>query len=456
MRNPRKTILALCLCVAAAFATPCFAQAVQPSTPEKTSPAPTAYETVPPGPQAPLRATIAPGVTSAVGIHTLPLASCVVAPAGQGADRKAIARFFANNMGWGQFFARPTATGKADAELSVRCEAAGQITTQDVTLRAAAYPTTEMPAPPQAPRPTGRVRAPLTVEQAGRMRNDELVAAGYPPAPDPENRGAYSAWLHEVTTPMLILPPDTRPSPFMRHDYGLVRNGPATSNNWSGYELRGTGAPYTHVEGTWIVPGVSLPANVGAYSSIWVGLDGDGTKDLAQAGTEQDAFDLLGIYRIMTYRAWTELLPNQPFEQVIPNFVVKPGDWIEISVWIGNADFVPRLDGGFMVVEMVNLNDNICYCWGFTPLNGTKVGGTESEWIMERPTLCDSSGFCFLTDLANFGTANVFINAAADSGATWCCGTGSFPITMKSDTGTILSTPSLIRRGITFAWSAFH
>ena len=42
MRNPRKTILALCLCVAAAFATPCFAQAVQPAVPGKASPAPTA------------------------------------------------------------------------------------------------------------------------------------------------------------------------------------------------------------------------------------------------------------------------------------------------------------------------------------------------------------------------------------------------------------------------------
>jgi competence protein ComEA len=41
MRNPRKTILALCLCVAAAFATPCFAQAVQPAVPGKASPAPT-------------------------------------------------------------------------------------------------------------------------------------------------------------------------------------------------------------------------------------------------------------------------------------------------------------------------------------------------------------------------------------------------------------------------------
>ena len=40
MRNPRKTILALCLCAAAAFATPCFAQAVQPAVPGMASPAP--------------------------------------------------------------------------------------------------------------------------------------------------------------------------------------------------------------------------------------------------------------------------------------------------------------------------------------------------------------------------------------------------------------------------------
>jgi competence protein ComEA len=42
MRNPRKTLLALCLCACAAFATPCFAQAVQPAVPDKASPAPTA------------------------------------------------------------------------------------------------------------------------------------------------------------------------------------------------------------------------------------------------------------------------------------------------------------------------------------------------------------------------------------------------------------------------------
>ncbi len=41
MTNPRKTILALGLCAAVAFAMPCFAQAVQPAVPGKASPAPT-------------------------------------------------------------------------------------------------------------------------------------------------------------------------------------------------------------------------------------------------------------------------------------------------------------------------------------------------------------------------------------------------------------------------------
>ncbi len=40
MRNIRKTIVALWLCVGGAFVTPCFAQAVQPVVPGKSSPAP--------------------------------------------------------------------------------------------------------------------------------------------------------------------------------------------------------------------------------------------------------------------------------------------------------------------------------------------------------------------------------------------------------------------------------
>src|ERR1700675_3629240 len=47
MRIPKIRILALCLCVAAAFATASFAQAVQPSTPGTASPAPMAKPSKP-------------------------------------------------------------------------------------------------------------------------------------------------------------------------------------------------------------------------------------------------------------------------------------------------------------------------------------------------------------------------------------------------------------------------
>jgi competence protein ComEA len=40
MRDTKKTIFALCVCAAAAFTAPCFAQAVQPPVPGKASPAP--------------------------------------------------------------------------------------------------------------------------------------------------------------------------------------------------------------------------------------------------------------------------------------------------------------------------------------------------------------------------------------------------------------------------------
>jgi competence protein ComEA len=42
MTLPRKVLLALYLCAAAAFATPCSAQAVQSAVPNNTNPAPTA------------------------------------------------------------------------------------------------------------------------------------------------------------------------------------------------------------------------------------------------------------------------------------------------------------------------------------------------------------------------------------------------------------------------------
>jgi competence protein ComEA len=63
MRVPTNAFIALCLCAIAAFATPCFAQAVQPSTPGTASPPPTAKPSKP-------RPAANPAATQLIDINT--------------------------------------------------------------------------------------------------------------------------------------------------------------------------------------------------------------------------------------------------------------------------------------------------------------------------------------------------------------------------------------------------
>ena len=100
--------------------------------------------------------------------------------------------------------------------------------------------------------------------------------------------------------------------------------------------------------GTWNVPFVTSEPGGKTYSSMWVGLDGDGETDLVQAGTGQEATNInLGFiqFTLTSYYAWTEFLPQQPNEQVISNFTVNPGDEIFTEVSVSGNEGVLPLDG---------------------------------------------------------------------------------------------------------------
>src|SRR5262245_7033344 len=58
----------------------------------------------------------------------------------------------------------------------------------------------------------------------------------------------------------------------------------STSSNWSGYAV--TGGRYTSVSASWTEPSVSCSGT--AYSSFWVGLDGDTSGTVEQTGTDAD------------------------------------------------------------------------------------------------------------------------------------------------------------------------
>src|SRR4051794_32080572 len=69
----------------------------------------------------------------------------------------------------------------------------------------------------------------------------------------------------------------------MRHDANnRITN--STSSNWSGYAV--TGGTYTSVSASWTEPSVSCSGT--AYSSFWVGLDGDTSSTVEQTGTDAD------------------------------------------------------------------------------------------------------------------------------------------------------------------------
>lgn len=372
----------------------------------------------------PLRLTVTPKVSSPIVMKTLPQATCVLHAEGASDDEHRL-KLFADDQGMVRFNVRPSAKSDNGARFDVDCAANGKITTFQLHLLSSFSPTADMPAPkPESPKlqPGASVRGALTQDEAFNLGSDELAKRGYPLRPDgnqaPE---AFDAWLKAVTKPSRFVAPRLVARPEIRHG-PRITNGTENSSNWSGFELNGGGNIYDWVMGQWQVPTVSPESNQHVYSALWIGLDGDGTTDLVQAGTEQEITDITfwGInFDFTSYYGWTEFLPQQPTEQVIPNFTVAAGDLIMAQVWVGDPGSSASLSGGYGIfwvenvtrAEYTTIYTSRCAVsfWGVC-LNWTNVGGSEAEWIMERPTLT-VNGQQSLPDLANYGVA--FMDSAA-------------------------------------------
>src|SRR5690348_14609079 len=103
----------------------------------------------------------------------------------------------------------------------------------------------------------------------------------------------------------------------------LVAHGKnSTSTNWSGYA--NTGTTFSDVKGSWTQPSASCSSGQTAYSSFWVGIDGDTTSTVEQTGTDADCSS-----GTPTYYAWYEMYPKFP---VNLSNTVKPGDSMSASV----------------------------------------------------------------------------------------------------------------------------
>jgi hypothetical protein len=160
-----------------------------------------------------------------------------------------------------------------------------------------------------------------------------------------------------------------------------------TSVNWTGYVA--TNAYYTGVSALIQTPVASSVQRPGpAAMASWVGIGGNTSEDLIQAGVEVDTSG-----PVDSYAAWYEMLPGSPRRTALE---VGPGDWVH-----------------FDIHEVAH------NMWQITIVNGEHVfqiqvpyasSHTSAEWIVEAPsTAFGLLPLAAVTD-ANFGKMSAIAN----------------------------------------------
>ena len=209
-----------------------------------------------------------------------------------------------------------------------------------------------------------------------------------------------------------------------------------TSVNWSGYAVETNLAspqPYafTDVQATWVVPSLSPSADSkhNAYSSTWIGLDGDSSKTVEQIGIDQDYINGKAVYT-----AWYEMYPKS---QVNLDLVIQAGDTISAEVkYLGNNTY------------QLALNDVTSGHSSTIQVESSQPIRSSAEWIEEATGR-----------VADFNTVT-FTNAQATATKPTGTTTGSISdpawqteeITLVDKSGGVIAAPTpLSNKGSSFS-----
>ncbi len=403
---------------------------------------------------------VPPHAMSAVSFKAMPNAQCSVRP--EGADSSVPSMtVYANDEGIATFYVEPSQASDTAAHLIATCSSgtAQTITIQPVT---GAKPLIAPREKSMAANRQGQIAKNMRPALSGDptlLSNAELFRHGYPMRPDPNHSpSAYAAWLKAVSKPAQFVSPKLVNVPGRFHGPIKKENTPAGSSNWSGYALYGGPSPFDWVEGEWYVPTTyGGESNTTVYSSLWIGLDGWGSDNVVQDGTEEDVtvWDFL-FFKITsrTYYPWKEICCQEP-EVVLSNFNVNPGDEIFSEVWMGDAygNLDPNGGYGYFWFEDVSTGQ---YAYLSTPFSSGTFTGSSAEWVMERPTIGGN-----LPDLADYSYAymlypyayradGVYRNYLDTSDVT------SEQITMYNGSNSLSTVVPIDSNTMEFFWLGYH
>jgi hypothetical protein len=369
---------------------------------------------------------------STISVSTLPNAACSLRDPSH-ADPKLTLRVFADDYGVSRVHFNHVATNVRAGSLVLDCTGDRGARTShaiDVVIDDTAQP--QLPAPYKtAGKPTlAKIDAPT----AATLTDAEIYARKYPPRPNAQKDASrYAAWLDLVTSGPTMIAPRVVDDPTRTHL-------DAASNNWSGYVLTSPpSAPiYAWIYGEWNVPPAYAESGfyTADHSSLWVGIDGWGSNDVVQDGTDQDTLTIFWI-QTSSYTAWVEWFPLT--SQTLTSFPVNPGDRIRAWTWLtdANGHYTSTPTRGNYYVW--NQTQNVYTMTSIATPSGTTFSGHSAEWVLERPTVLGT-----LTNLTDYSSATLTNAVAYDlQGGSHLYGGDSTDtphnVTMKNGT-TVLST----------------
>lgn len=268
----------------------------------------------------------------------------------------------------------------------------------------------------------------------------QLAAQRLPRRPDAQKEPALRAlWDRAVARTQLWITPEF--DHFEHISHGPARDVPAvtapragatavvdnaTSSNWSGaVDFAPAGKSFGFVGGQWTVPSPNTAADGDYYASEWVGIDGWGSGDVLQAGTETHVTKFW-LFRSTSVYAWWEWYPAG--EVAISNLPVSPGDVMYCLICADTATHA--------TVSFSNQSTGVGTRFDITPPSGTKLVGNSAEWIVERPSVGGS--VAKLTDYA----ACYFDECIAGGGLNFSDLTNTSLVTMTGTGGASLSVPA--------------
>jgi len=222
----------------------------------------------------------------------------------------------------------------------------------------------------------------------------DAVRYGFPEPPkEPQHLARYRRVLQQLKGKFTYIEPTFQVNPHKVHGprKRLASSGTESSTNWSGGVVYApSGQSFRWVQGDWVVPNVDAPTqNQWYYCSNWIGIDGDGSGDVCQAGVECEVYKSGNSISRNIY-PWWEWFPAS--EVAITNLSINPGDMVTMLICTTGAN--ATLASAFFT----NRTTGASTSFQFQAPSGTKLVGNCAEWIVEAPTVNGSQ-----SALADYG-----------------------------------------------------